>query len=68
MDLIELDQQRTYDKKEEIPSEGEEGGLSKEILIKEFEQMSRNLDTVKQQIMNFDRNVERSMLEDGINN
>jgi hypothetical protein len=56
-----LEQQRTYDEKEEIPSEGE-GCVSKEILIKEFEQMFRNLETVKQQIMDLDPNVERSML------
>jgi hypothetical protein len=46
---------------EEIASEGE-GCVSKEILIKELEQMFRNLGTVKQQIMNLDPNVERSML------
>jgi hypothetical protein len=37
------------DEKEETASEGE-GRVSKEILIKELEQMFRNLDTVKQQI------------------
>jgi hypothetical protein len=48
------------DEKEEIASEGE-GCVSKEILIKEHEQMFRNLETVKQ-IMDLDPNVERSML------
>jgi hypothetical protein len=38
MDLIELEQQCTYDKKKEIASEGE-GCVSKEILIKELEEM-----------------------------
>jgi hypothetical protein len=61
MDLIELEQQHTYDEKEEIASEGE-GSVSKEILIKELDQMFRNLETVKQQIMDLDPNVERSML------
>jgi hypothetical protein len=60
-DLIELDQQRTCDEKEEIASEGE-GCVSKEILIKEIEQVFRNLETVKQQIMVLDPSVERSML------
>jgi hypothetical protein len=32
------------------------------ILIKELEQTFRNLETVKQQIMDLDPNVERSML------
>jgi hypothetical protein len=36
--------------------------LGKEILIKELEQMFRNLKAVKQQIMDLDLNVERSML------
>jgi hypothetical protein len=49
------------DKKEEIASEGE-GCVSKEIFIKEFEQMFRNLETVKQRNMELDPNVERSML------
>jgi hypothetical protein len=49
------------DEKEEIVSEGE-GCVSKEILIKELEQMFRNSETVKQQIMDLDPNVERSML------
>jgi hypothetical protein len=49
------------DEKEEITSEGE-GCVSKEILIKELEQMFRNLETVKQQITGLDPNVERSML------
>jgi hypothetical protein len=49
------------DEKEEIASEGE-GCVSKEILIKELEQMFRNLETVKQQIMDLDPNVEKSML------
>jgi regulator of sigma D len=58
------------DEKEEIASEGE-GCVSKESLIKELEQMFRNLETVKQQIMDLDPNVERSTLvrrtlEDGI--
>jgi hypothetical protein len=60
-ELIELEQQRTYDEKEEIASEGK-GRVSKEILIKELEQMFRNLETVKQQIMDLDPNVERSVL------
>jgi hypothetical protein len=55
-DLIELEQQRTYDEKEEIAAEGE-GCVSKEILIKELEQMFRNLETFKQQIMDLDPNV-----------
>jgi hypothetical protein len=33
-----------------------------QILIKELEQMFRNLETVKQQIMDLDPNAERSML------
>jgi hypothetical protein len=49
------------DKKEGIASEGE-GCVSKEILIKELEQMFRNLETVKQRNMELDPNVERSML------
>jgi hypothetical protein len=49
------------DEKEEIASEGE-GRVSKGILIKELEQMFRNLETVKQQIMALDPNVERSLL------
>jgi hypothetical protein len=56
-----LEQQRTYDEKEKIASEGE-GCVSKEILIKELEQVFRNLETVKQQIMDSDPNMERSML------
>jgi hypothetical protein len=52
-----LEQQRTYDEKAEIASEGEEC-VSKEILIKELEQMFRNLETDKQQIMDLDPNVE----------
>jgi hypothetical protein len=59
-DLIELEEQRAYDEEEEIASEGE-GCVSKEILIKEVEQMFRTLETVKQQIMDLDPNVERSM-------
>jgi uncharacterized coiled-coil DUF342 family protein len=47
--------------KEEIASEGEEC-VSKGILLKELEQKFRNLETVKQQIMDLDPNVERSML------
>jgi hypothetical protein len=38
------------DEKEKTASEGQ-GCVSKEILIKELEQMFRNLETVKQQIM-----------------
>jgi hypothetical protein len=49
------------DEKEEVASEGE-WCLSKEILIKELEQMFRNLEIVKQQIMNLDPNVEIGML------
>jgi hypothetical protein len=49
------------DEKEEIASEGE-GCVRKEILIKEVEQIFRNLETVKQQIMDLDPNVERSIL------
>jgi uncharacterized coiled-coil DUF342 family protein len=36
--------------------------LGKEILIKELEQTFRNLEAVKQQTMDLDPNVERSML------
>lgn len=46
MGLVELEQQRTYDKKEGFASEGE-GCVSKEILIKELEKMFQNLETVK---------------------
>lgn len=46
MGLVELEQQHTYDKKEEFASEGE-GYVSKEILIKELEKMFQNLETVK---------------------
>jgi hypothetical protein len=60
-DPIELDQHHIYDEKEEIASEGERC-VPKEILLKELEQMLRNLETVKQQIMHLDPNVERSML------
>jgi hypothetical protein len=60
-DVIELEQQHTYNEKEEIVSEGE-GCVSKEILIKELEHMFRNLETIRQQIMDLDLNVERSML------
>jgi hypothetical protein len=49
------------DEKEEIASQGE-GCVSKEILIKKLEQMFRNLETVTQQIIDLDPNVERSML------
>jgi hypothetical protein len=49
------------DEKEEIASEGETC-VSKEILIKELEQMFRNSETDKQQIMGLNPNVERSML------
>jgi predicted RNA-binding protein with RPS1 domain len=56
-----LEQQRTYDEKEELVTEGD-GCVSKEILIKELDQMFRNFETVKQQIMDLDPNVERSML------
>jgi hypothetical protein len=38
MDLIGMEQQHTYDKKGKIASEGE-GCVSKEILIKELQQM-----------------------------
>jgi hypothetical protein len=60
-DLAELEQQLTYDEKEEIASERERC-VSKEILIKELEQMFRNLETVKQQITDLDPNVQRRML------
>jgi hypothetical protein len=65
-----LEQQLTYDERDEIASEGERC-VSKEILIKELEQMFRNLETVKQQFMDSDPNVERGMrvrrtLENGI--
>jgi hypothetical protein len=40
--LIEFEQQRTYDEKEEIVPEGE-GCVSKEILIKETEQIFQKL-------------------------
>jgi hypothetical protein len=46
MDLTELEQQCTYDEKEQIAAEGE-GCVSKKILIKEPEQMFRYLETVK---------------------
>jgi hypothetical protein len=49
------------DEKEETASEGE-GCVSMEIFTKEFEHMFRNLETVKQQIMDLDPNVGRSML------
>jgi hypothetical protein len=58
--IIELEQ-HTYNEKEEIVSEGE-GCVSKDILIKELKQMFRNLENVKQQIMDLDLDVERSML------
>jgi hypothetical protein len=58
MDLTEWEQ-HTYDEKKEIVSEGE-GCVSKEILIQEFKQMFPNLETVEQQIMDLDLNVERS--------
>jgi hypothetical protein len=45
-DPIELEQQRTYDKKKEIASEGE-GCVSKEILIKEFEHIFKHFETVE---------------------
>jgi hypothetical protein len=45
-DIIELEQQRTYNKKKEIASEGE-GCVSKKILIKELEQIFQNFETVK---------------------
>jgi hypothetical protein len=56
MDLIELRQQHTYDEKEDIASYGD-GCVSKGISIKELQQMFRNLETVKQQIMDLDQNV-----------
>jgi hypothetical protein len=49
------------EEKEETASEGE-GCVSEEILIKQLEQIFRNLETVKQQIMDLDPNVERSKL------
>jgi hypothetical protein len=49
------------DEKEKTASEGE-GRVSKGILIKKLEQMFRNLETFKQQIMDLDPNVERSLL------
>jgi hypothetical protein len=61
MDLIELKPQGASDKSVEIASEGEER-VSKEILIKELEQMFRNLETVKHRIMDLEPEVERSML------
>jgi hypothetical protein len=45
MNLIELKPQGASDKSVEIASEGE-GCVSKEILVKELEQMFRNLVTV----------------------
>jgi hypothetical protein len=60
-DLIELEQQRVYGEEEEIASDGE-GSVSKQILIKELEQMFRNLETVEQQIMALEPKVERRML------
>jgi hypothetical protein len=49
------------EEKGEIASEGEVC-VSKEFFGKELEQMFRNLETVKQQIMDLDPNVETSML------
>jgi hypothetical protein len=59
-DLTELEQQRAHDEKGKTVSEYE--CFSKEILIKELQQMFRNLEHVKQQIADLDPNVERSML------
>jgi hypothetical protein len=59
--LTELEQQRTYYEKNEITSEGD-GCIPKEILIKELEQMFQNLGSIKQQIVDLDPNLERSML------
>jgi hypothetical protein len=61
MGLIELKPWSTYDKKEETASEWE-GCVSNVILIKELEQMFRNVETVEHQIMDLDTNVERDML------
>jgi hypothetical protein len=61
MDFMGLEQQRTYREKEEVTSEGE-GCVAREIMVKEFKQMFRNLETVKQQIMDLDPNLERSIL------
>jgi hypothetical protein len=55
-DLTEMEQRRACDEKEG------EGCVSKEILVKELEQMFRNMEHVKQKIMDLDPNVERSML------
>jgi hypothetical protein len=49
------------EKKNRPMSEGE-GCVSKAILMKELEQMFRNLEIVEQQIMSLEPNVERSML------
>jgi hypothetical protein len=56
-----LQQQRAYDEKGEIVTEGE-ACMSKENLLKELVQMFQNLGTFKQQIMDLDLNVERNML------
>jgi hypothetical protein len=53
-------QQRIYDKKEEIVSEGEVC-LSVEILIQELQQMFQNLETVKQQIIDLYPNADWRM-------
>jgi hypothetical protein len=53
-DLMQLELQQTASERE--------GCVSKEILIKELERMFRNLVTVKQQIVDLDPNVERSVL------
>jgi sugar-specific transcriptional regulator TrmB len=60
-DLIELEQRCAYDVKEEIATYGE-NCISKEISLKKLEQMFQNLENVKQQIMDLDPNVERSVL------
>jgi hypothetical protein len=52
---------RTYDQKEEIASAGEEC-VQKEILVKELDQLFRNLGPVKQQIMDLHENIEGIML------
>jgi hypothetical protein len=48
--LTEMEQQCMYQEKVEIASKGQ-GCVSKKILIKELEQMLRNLEYIKQQIL-----------------
>jgi hypothetical protein len=56
-----VERQRAYDERKEMASEGERC-VSKEILLKELEQIFRNLETVKLQTMDLNSNMERRML------